>query len=70
MFLICSLCLPPDNSNKYYTLAQNLRQSISDMKIKIDLQLRTLAALKDRVRDQVTEMQKLEVRLRLTPNPN
>lgn len=40
------------------------------MKIKIDAQLRTLAALKDRVRDQVTEMQRLEVRLRLTPNPN
>lgn len=31
------------------------------MKIKIDAQLRTLAALKDRVRDQVTEMQRLEV---------
>lgn len=40
------------------------------MKIKIDTQLRTLAALKDRVRDQVTEMQRLEVRLLLTPDPN
>lgn len=53
--------LPPDNSNRYYALAQNLRRSINDMKIKIDAQLRTLAALKDRVRDQVTEMQRLEV---------
>lgn len=33
------------------------------MKIKIDSQLKTLAALKDRVRDQVMEMQRLEVRL-------
>lgn len=40
------------------------------MKIKIDAQLRALAALKDRVRDQVSEMQRLEVRLCLSPNPN
>lgn len=33
------------------------------MKIKIDSQLKTLAALKDRVRDQVVDMQRLEVRL-------
>lgn len=33
------------------------------MKIKIDSQLKTLAALKDRVRDQVMGMQRLEVRL-------
>ncbi|KAI3375880.1 hypothetical protein L3Q82_003758 [Scortum barcoo] len=45
----------------YYDLAQNLRQRITDMKIKIDRQLRILAALKDRVKDQVIEMQKLEV---------
>lgn len=31
------------------------------MKIKIDRQLRILAALKDRVKDQVVEMQRLEV---------
>lgn len=31
------------------------------MKIKIDRQLRTLAALKDRVKDQVVEMERLEV---------
>lgn len=35
------------------------------MKIKIDSQLRTLAALKDRVKDQVAQMQRLEVRLLL-----
>lgn len=33
------------------------------MKIKIDRQLTFLAALKDRVKDQVTEMQRLEVRI-------
>lgn len=32
------------------------------MKIKIDRQLGVLAALKERVRDQVVEMQRLEVR--------
>lgn len=31
------------------------------MKIKIDRQMRILAAVKDRVKDQVTEMQRLEV---------
>ncbi|MEQ2167539.1 hypothetical protein GOODEAATRI_005140, partial [Goodea atripinnis] len=38
-----------------------LRQRITDMKIKIDRQQKALAALKDRVKDQVVEMQKLEV---------
>lgn len=32
------------------------------MKIKIDRQLGILAALKERVKDQVAEMQRLEVR--------
>lgn len=50
------------NDNNYYDLAQNLRQSITNMKIKIDSQLRRLALLKDRVKDQVVEMQRLEVR--------
>uniref|UniRef100_A0A671UFC9 Fibrinogen alpha chain n=1 Tax=Sparus aurata TaxID=8175 RepID=A0A671UFC9_SPAAU len=49
------------HNNNYYDLAQNLRQRITDMKIKIDRQLRILAALKDRVKDQVVEMQRLEV---------
>lgn len=53
---------PPDSDNTYYDLAQNLRQRITDMKIKIDRQLRILAALKDRVKDQVVDMQRLEVR--------
>lgn len=55
----------PGNNNNYYVLAQNLRRSITEMKIKIDSQLRILAALKDRVKDQVTQMQRLEVSLRL-----
>lgn len=58
-----SKCLLSGSNNNYYALAQNLRQNINDMKIKIDSQLKTLAALKDRVRDQVMEMQRLEVRL-------
>lgn len=52
----------PGYDNNYYDLAQRLRQRITDMKIRIDRQLRTLAALKDRVKDQVADMQKLEVR--------
>uniref|UniRef100_A0A672HJZ9 Fibrinogen alpha chain n=1 Tax=Salarias fasciatus TaxID=181472 RepID=A0A672HJZ9_SALFA len=55
------LILDSGSSNNYYDLAQTLRQRITDMKIKIDRQMRTLAAMKDRVRDQVAEMQKLEV---------
>ncbi|XP_023118244.2 fibrinogen alpha chain [Amphiprion ocellaris] len=55
------LTLEFGNNNNYYDLAQNLRQRITDMKIKIDRQIRILAALKDRVKDQVTEMQRLEV---------
>uniref|UniRef100_UPI0014469677 fibrinogen alpha chain-like n=1 Tax=Epinephelus lanceolatus TaxID=310571 RepID=UPI0014469677 len=52
---------PPGHDNNYFDLAQSLRQRITDMKIKIDRQLSVLAALKDRVKDQVVEMQRLEV---------
>lgn len=55
------LILESGNDNNYYDLAQSLRQKITDLKIKIDRQLRILAALKDRVKDQVVEMQRLEV---------
>ncbi|MEQ2259976.1 hypothetical protein XENORESO_014894 [Xenotaenia resolanae] len=55
------LTLDSGNDETYYTLAQSLRQRITDMKIKIDRQQKALAALKDRVKDQVVEMQKLEV---------
>ncbi|XP_049423667.1 fibrinogen alpha chain-like [Epinephelus fuscoguttatus] len=55
------LTIDADHDNNYYDLAQNLRQRITDMKIKIDRQLSVLAALKDRVKDQVVEMQRLEV---------
>ncbi|XP_070785972.1 fibrinogen alpha chain-like [Enoplosus armatus] len=60
-FLKERLVTDADNDNGYYNLAQSLRQKITDMKIKIDRQLRILAALKDRVKDQVVEMQRLEV---------
>uniref|UniRef100_A0A669CDX2 C2H2-type domain-containing protein n=1 Tax=Oreochromis niloticus TaxID=8128 RepID=A0A669CDX2_ORENI len=49
------------SDNNYFDLAQTLRQRITDMKIKIDRQVTVLAALRDRVKDQVIEMQRLEV---------
>ncbi|XP_018611791.1 fibrinogen alpha chain [Scleropages formosus] len=49
------------NDNKYMSLADQLRQRIITMKVKIDRQLRLLEALKKRVQDQVKEMQRLEV---------
>ncbi|XP_051251163.1 fibrinogen alpha chain [Dicentrarchus labrax] len=55
------LIVDAGSDNSYYDLAQSLRQRITDMKIKIDRQLRILGALKDRVKDQVVEMQRLEV---------
>ncbi|XP_029283125.1 LOW QUALITY PROTEIN: fibrinogen alpha chain [Cottoperca gobio] len=55
------LTIDSGHDSRYYDLAQNLRQRITDMKIRIDRQLRVMAALKDRVGDQVVEMQRLEV---------
>ncbi|XP_061566057.1 fibrinogen alpha chain [Cololabis saira] len=49
------------SDNDYYDLAQNLRKRITELKIKIDRQMRILSALKDRVKDQVTEMQRMEI---------
>nr|XP_046236048.1 fibrinogen alpha chain [Scatophagus argus] len=60
-YLKDKLTVDSGSDNSYYDLAQNLRRRITDMKIKIDRQLRILAALKDRVKDQVVEMQRLEV---------
>lgn len=56
------LCPPSGDSNNYNGLANDLRQRIVSMKIKIDRQLGVLNALKDRVRDQVVDMKRLEVR--------
>ncbi|XP_039996714.1 fibrinogen alpha chain-like [Xiphias gladius] len=47
--------------NNYYSLAQGLREKIITMKIKIDRQLSVMATLKDRIKDQVVQMQRLEV---------
>ncbi|RVE60802.1 hypothetical protein OJAV_G00185030 [Oryzias javanicus] len=47
--------------NRYYELAQTLRQRITDIKIRIDKQMKVMSALKMQIRDQVTEMQRLEV---------
>lgn len=55
------LTLSSGLDNNYYDMAQTLRQRISDMKIKIDQQLQVLGALKEQVRDQVQNMQRLEV---------
>lgn len=60
-FLREKLVVDSGKDNNYYDLAQSLRQRITDMKIKIDRQMRILTAVKDRVKDQVTEMQRLEV---------
>lgn len=49
------------NDNRYATLAEQLRQRITDIKIKIDRQLRLLDALKSQVKDQVVVIQRLEV---------
>ncbi|XP_016105826.1 fibrinogen alpha chain-like [Sinocyclocheilus grahami] len=49
------------NDNRYTTLAEQLRQRITDIKIKIDRQLRLLDALKSQVKDQVVVIQRLEV---------
>ncbi|XP_036413643.1 fibrinogen alpha chain [Colossoma macropomum] len=49
------------NDNRYVDLAEQLRQRIVEMKIKIDRQLRVLEALKSQVKNQVIAMQRLEV---------
>ncbi|KAG5260661.1 hypothetical protein AALO_G00295030 [Alosa alosa] len=49
------------DDNKYMSLAESLRKRIVEVKIKIERQLRILEALKTRVREQVIEMQRLEV---------
>ncbi|XP_076838984.1 fibrinogen alpha chain [Brachyhypopomus gauderio] len=50
-----------DTDNRYVNLAEQLRQKIVDLKIKIDDQLKRLEALKAQVKDQVITMQRLEV---------
>ncbi|XP_067379224.1 fibrinogen alpha chain [Channa argus] len=60
-FLKDKLTLDSGSDNTFYDLAQTLRQRITEMKIRIDRQLSVLAALKDRIKDQVVEMQRLEV---------
>lgn len=57
--------VPTGNDHSFYDLAERLRQRIVDIKIKIERQLRILNALKTSVKDQVIEMQRMEVRLRL-----
>ncbi|KAG7461701.1 hypothetical protein MATL_G00193830 [Megalops atlanticus] len=59
-FLREKLVTDAGNDNKYVTLAEQLRQRIVSIKIKIDAQLRLLKAMKERVRLQVREMQRLE----------
>ncbi|KAK7909496.1 hypothetical protein WMY93_014180 [Mugilogobius chulae] len=60
-FLREKLTIDSGNDNNYFDMAQTLRQRITEMKIKIDQQLQVLGALKERVKEQVADMQKLEV---------
>lgn len=55
------LAHPKGNDNKYISVAESLRQRIVDVKVKIERQLGILEALKARVRQQVIEIQRLEV---------
>ncbi|XP_026861972.2 fibrinogen alpha chain [Electrophorus electricus] len=50
-----------DTDSRYASLAEQLRQRIVEMKIKIDRQIKMLEALKAHVKDQVITMQRLEV---------
>ncbi|XP_036407145.1 fibrinogen alpha chain [Megalops cyprinoides] len=59
-FLREKLVTDTGNDDRYLTLAEQLRQRIVSIKIKIDTQLRLLQAMKERVRSQVREMQRLE----------
>ncbi|XP_053471143.1 fibrinogen alpha chain isoform X4 [Ictalurus furcatus] len=49
------------NDNRYTTLAEQLRQRIVELKIKIDRQLRVLEALKAQIKTQFIAVQRLEV---------
>ncbi|KAJ8269527.1 hypothetical protein COCON_G00121340 [Conger conger] len=60
-FLRDKLVTDTGNDNKYMGLAEQLRQRIVSIKVKIVAQLKLLQALKGRIRDQVTEMKRLEV---------
>ncbi|KAM9827534.1 fibrinogen alpha chain [Neosynchiropus ocellatus] len=60
-FLREKLTVEADGDTNYLGLAQSLRQRITSMKLHIDRQLKILAALKDKVKDQVDDMRKLEV---------
>lgn len=47
--------------SSYYDLSQKLRRRIVDMKIKIDRQLIRMSTMKDQIRAQVTDIQRMEV---------
>lgn len=51
------------NDNRYTTLAEQLRQRIVELKIKIDRQLRVLEALKAQIKTQFISVQRLEVKI-------
>ncbi|MBN3295452.1 fibrinogen alpha chain [Amia ocellicauda] len=60
-FLRDRLVTDSGNDNRFMSLADQLRQRIISMKLKIDDQSSKLVALKRRVQEQVTEMHRLEV---------
>ncbi|KAK0132168.1 Fibrinogen alpha chain [Merluccius polli] len=49
------------NDNNYYDISQRLRKRIIDIKIKIDQQLRLMYIMKEQIKKQVSEMQRMEV---------
>lgn len=49
------------NDNRYASLAEQLRQRIVELKIKIDRQLRVLEAVKAQIKAQFVAIQRLEV---------
>lgn len=59
----CCCCSGPGNDNRYASLADQLRQRIVELKIKIDRQLRLLEALKVQIKSQFISVQRLEVNI-------
>ncbi|XP_046693013.1 fibrinogen alpha chain isoform X2 [Silurus meridionalis] len=49
------------NDNRFTSLAEQLRQRIVELKIKIDRQLRVLEAVKAQIKNQFLDVQRLEV---------
>lgn len=58
-------CSLSGNDNRYSSLAEQLRQRIVELKIKIDQQLRMLEDVKAQIKTQFLSIQRLEVKMHL-----